>query len=207
MSISVSRAVPALLLSVLISGGTVALAAPAHADRWTYDDAAGDVTHMVTTETSMSVEPVPEQVDGDITRVVVDHRRKKVTIEVGTRSVITGALGLAIELRTPGHHFALTWMRVPGMTGMDLMDFDFKRKDPMVRCPGLERTFSAGRTAIRFSVPRSCLDDPRWLRVGVSLSTFGMLTGDSYDDDGLRTGMTLAGSVGVGAGKSPKIRR
>ena len=84
------------------------------------DDAAGDVTHMVTTETSMSVEPVPEQVDGDITRVVVDHRRKKVTIEVGTRSVITGALGLAIELRTPGHHFALTWMRVPGMTGMAL---------------------------------------------------------------------------------------
>ncbi|MBM7519838.1 hypothetical protein [Nocardioides nitrophenolicus] len=208
MSSRMSRAVPALLLSLLLPAATVALAAPAHADRWTYDDAAGDVTHMAVTETSLSVETAPEQANGDITQVVVDHGRKRVTILVRTRTAITGAFGASVDLRTRGHYFVLTWMRAPGVGGVELMDFKAKKeKDMVVKCPGLKRKLVAERTTLRLSVPRSCLDDPRWVRVGVSLSTFGMFTGQSYDDDGLRTGMTLAGTVGVETGRSPKIRR
>ncbi|GAA4101875.1 hypothetical protein ACFFOS_17530 [Nocardioides kongjuensis] len=205
MSISVSRAVPALLLSVLISGGTVALAAPAHADRWTYDDAAGDVTHTVETDTSLSIVTAPEQENGDITQVAVDHRRAKLVVDVRTRTRITGSFMAGVGIRTRGHHFLLMSMRAPGMSSTDLMDFN--SDGPSERCPGLKRRLVAAKTAIRFTIPRSCLDDPRWVRVGVTLSTLAMFTGESYDDDGLRTGMTLSSSVGVGAGKSPKIRR
>ena len=199
MSISVSRAVPALLLSVLLSGGTVALAAPAHADRWTYDDAAGDVTHQVETPTSLSVETVPERTNGDITQVVVDHRRTKVVIEVRTMAPITGPFVAGIGLRSRGHRVALMWMRMPGMNSTDVMDFN----DEDFRCRGLKRKLTAGKTSIRFAVPRSCLGNPRWVRVGATLSTLSMFTADSYDDDGLQAGMTLTGPNG----KSPKIRR
>lgn len=201
MSISVSRAVPALLLSVLLSGGTVALAAPAQADRWTYDDVVGDVTQLVETDTSLSVESVPERANGDIVQVAVEHRRSKVVIDIRTRTRITGAFIAGIELRTRGHHFALMWMRAPGANSTELMDFN--SKDLTVRCRDLKRRLVAGRTAIRLSVPRTCLDDPRWVRVGATLSTFDLLTGQSMDDDGLRTGTTLSGA----SGKSPKIKR
>lgn len=201
MSISVSRAVPALLLSVLLSGGSVLLAAPAQADRWTYDDAVGDVTQLVETDTSLSVQSVPEQANGDIVQVAVDHRRSKVVIDIRTRTRITGAFIAGVELRTRGHHFALMWMRAPGANSAELMDFN--SKDLTVRCGDLKRRFVAGRTGIRLSVPRTCLDDPRWVRVGATLSTFGLVTGQSMDDDGLRTGTTLSGA----SGKSPKIRR
>lgn len=207
MTFPAPRALSALLLSFVLTGATVALAGPAHADRWTYDDAAGDVTHMVETETSLSIEAVPAQENGDIVHVAVDHRRKKAIVEVRTRTPITGPFGAHVELRTPGHRFALMWMRVPGMSGVELMDFNTHRDDPTVRCPGLKRKLVADRTALRLSVPRSCLDDPRWLRVGVSLTTFALYTDESYDDDGLRTGMTLAGTFGITSGKSPKIRR
>lgn len=201
MSISVWRAVPALLLSLLLAGGTVALAAPAHADRWTYDDAVGDVTHQVETPTSISVEAAPEQVNGDISQVVVEHRRAKVVVDVRTRAPITGPFIAGLGLRTPGHRLALMWVRMPGMSSTDLMDFN--DEDLTVHCRGLKRKLTAGRTSIRFWVPRSCLGNPRWVRVGVTLSTLDMLTEASYDDDGLRTGMPLYGT----ASKSPKIRR
>jgi hypothetical protein len=207
MSISVSRAVPALLLSVLLSGGTVALAAPAHADRWTYDDAAGDVTHTVVTETSVSIVTAPDQVNGDIVQVAVDHRRTKVIVAIRTRSALVGQFAASVDLRTRGHMFLLTSMRMPGFGGTELMDFKSHGDDPTVRCSGLKRKLSADRTTIRLSVPRSCLDDPRWVRVGVSLSTSSLFTEEMYDDDGLKTGMTLAGTIGFQTGKSPKIKR
>lgn len=200
MRFSVPRALPALLLSVLLTGAGVVTAAPAHADRWTYDDAAGDMTHTVETPTSTSIEAAPEQANGDITQVVVDHRRTKVVVVVRTRSRITGMFFSGVQIRTPGHRFVLMWMRVPGMGGADLIDFG-SEKDP--RCNGLRQRLIEEKTAIRYSVPRSCLGNPRWLRVGVNLSTTSMLTDEGYDDDGLQTGMTLTGPDG----KSPKIRR
>jgi hypothetical protein len=200
MSISVSRAVPALLLSALLSGGTVALAAPAHADRWTYDDAVGDVTHMIETPTSMSIETVPEQTNGDVTQVAVDHRRTKVVIELYTRARITGAFGINAVVRTPGQHYMLMSFRMPGMGGTQLMTLS---DEPDRRCTGLKRKLIADKTAVRLTVPRSCIGDPRWVRVGATLSTFGLFTGEGYDDDALRTASPLFGKTAM----SPKIRR
>jgi len=201
MSSRMSRAVPALVLSLLLPAATVALAAPAHADRWTYDDAAGDVTQVVETPSAMTIETVPEQANGDITQVTVDHRRTKVIFEVRTRSRLTGPFAAGVQIRTPGRRFALLWMRMPGMGGAELMDFG--SKDLTTRCRGLKQRLTSGKTTIRLTVPRSCLGDPRWLRVGVNLSTFSLFTGGGYDDDGLQTGMTLTGPDG----RSPKIRR
>ncbi|GAA3537837.1 hypothetical protein [Nocardioides daeguensis] len=203
MSISMTRAVPAVLLSVLLSGSTLALAAPAHADRWTYDDAAGDVTRTVETDTSISLETLPEQANGDITQVVVEHRRTKVVLELRTRARVTGFFGVSAVLRTPGHPFMMMSMRAPGLGGTDLMDFSPHSKDGTVRCPGLKRKLLAGHTTIRFAIPRSCLGHPRWVRVGVSMVAGSMFSAEINEDDGLRTAMTLSGMPAM----SPKIRR
>lgn len=200
MSISVSRAVPALLLSVLLPAGTVALAAPAHADRWTYDDAVGDVTHMVETATSLSVETAPEQANGDITQTVIQHRGTKVVVELRTRTPITGAFGVNAAVRTPDQRYLVMSVRMPGMGGTHLMTLADK---PDRRCKGLKRKLVAGKTAVRLTIPRSCIGDPRWVRVGAGLTTFGLFTGESYDDDGLRTASPLFGMPAM----SPKIKR
>jgi len=205
MTPTMPRSFATLLLTLVLIGGTVALAGPARADRWTYDDAAGDVSRLVETPTSLSVEAVPEQANGDITQVVIDHRRKRIGVDIVLRAPLAGPFIVSVGLRTPGHRFQLSWMRMPGtgMGGLDLVSFDAHRKDLSVRCAGLKRTLAADRTAIRLSVPRSCLDRPRWLRASVSLNTIALRTGESHEDDGLRTGRTLMGEFG----KSPKIRR
>lgn len=196
------RAAVGLLLSLLLSSGAVALAGPAHADRWTYEDAAGDVSHVVETETSLTVETLPDQANGDVVRVDATHTRRKITLRFQTRTRLTGMFMLDGVIRTPGRRFMLVTARVPGMGGTELLDFS-KQKDPTVRCAGLKRSFSADRTAIRIAIPRTCLRNPRWFRFGASLTTMAVFTDASYDDDALRTGSTLFSLPGM----SPKIRR
>ncbi|GAA1538469.1 hypothetical protein [Nocardioides humi] len=195
--------VVAMLSSLLLLTGTVALAGPAHAGGWTYDDEAGDVATTIVTETSISTSVVPEQENGDIVRVVAKHKARKVTIAVRVRTRLTGPFALSSAIRTPGGRFLLMSTRIPGMGGTEMMDFKSKSEDPTVRCRGLKRTLNGDRTVIRISIPRSCLGNPRWFRFSVGLSTFNPFTGDSYDDDGLATAMTLFGLPVM----SPKVKR
>lgn len=209
---SLPRVVLALFLSLVVTGAAVAVAGPAQADRWTYDDAAGDVTTEVMTENSITRTPVPEQANGDIVQVVAAHKARKVTIALRTRVPLTGPFTIAAGIRAPGKQLLLMSMKMPGFGGTELLDFstmDFSTMDfanpgaGPKSCRGLKRTIGADRTTVRFSIPRSCLGNPRWFRFDLTLTTSALFTDVSYDDDGLRTGMTLMGS----SKKSPKIKR
>ncbi|AIY18074.2 hypothetical protein KR76_17190 [Pimelobacter simplex] len=186
--------------------GTAALAAPAHAERWTHDDAVGDVVRETMGEPGAELTPAPERTSIDITRVVANHKGRNLTIKVRTRSAMKGVLMSTSTIRTPSKRLMLMSSRIPMFgSSLDLYDINTKRRDPSVRCPGLKRTFDKSRTVMTTTIPRSCLGNPRWVRFSVDLATADLLADDdySYQEDGLRDG---SGS-GFGPRKmSPKIK-
>lgn len=195
------RALLALLLSLVVTAAAVAVAGPAQADRWTYDDAAGDVTTETMTDTSLTVTTVPEQANGDIVQVVATHKARKVTIALRTRAPLTGPFMVSGMLRVPGQRFMLMSAKMPGFSPTDLIDFSADDEAP--GCRGIKRKLGPDRMSVRFSIPRSCLGNPRWFRFGVVLSTSALYTDMTWNDDALATGMTLMGMPGM----SPKIKR
>ncbi|GEB17144.1 hypothetical protein GUY44_24550 [Pimelobacter simplex] len=203
---SVRRTVAALTLSTALVAGTAALAAPAHAERWTHDDAVGDVVRETMGEPGAELTPAPERTSIDITRVVANHKGRNLTIKVRTRSAMKGVLMSTSTIRTPSKRLMLMSSRIPMFgSSLDLYDINTKRRDPSVRCPGLKRTFDKSRTVMTTTIPRSCLGNPRWVRFSVDLATADLLADDdySYQEDGLRDG---SGS-GFGPRKmSPKIK-
>ncbi|UUW89029.1 hypothetical protein [Pimelobacter simplex] len=202
---TVRRTVATLSLSLALVGTTAALAAPAQAERWTHDDAVGDVVRETMGEVG-ELTPVPDRTDIDVTRVVANHRGRHLTIKVRTRTAMKGALMVNSLIRTPNKRFLLMSMRMPMLgNSVELLDFSSKRKDPTVRCPGLKRTFDKGRTVMTTKIPRSCLGNPRWVRFSLDVTTMDIFSDDdySYSDDALRGGM----GAGFGPGKmSPKIK-
>ncbi len=44
-------------------------------------------------------------------------------------------------------------------------------------------SFDQGSGVVRVTVPRSCLGDPEWVRVGAGLASYTSLDGDLYVDD------------------------
>lgn len=199
---SVRRTVAALTLSTALVAGTTALAAPAHAERWTHDDAVGDVVR----DTSGELTTVPERTSPDITRVVANHKGRNLTIKVRTRSATRGAFMATAMFRTPNKRLMLMASRIPMFgTSLDLYDMNSKRDDPRVRCPGMKHTFDKSRTVMTTTIPRSCLGNPRWVRFSIDLTTVDLFSDDddSYSDDGLRDGKRRAYGFGT---PSPKIK-
>ncbi|MDQ6525425.1 hypothetical protein RB608_17515 [Nocardioides sp. LHD-245] len=198
---SAPRALLALLLSLVVTGAAVAVAAPAQADRWTYDDAAGDVTTQAVTDTSITVTPLPEQANGDIVQVTGTHKARKVSITMRMRAPLTGPFMISAMLRVPGKRFMVMSPKMPGFSSTELMELSMD--EDASRCRGIKRTVGADRLSVRIAVPRSCLGNPRWFKFGAVLTTVALFTDASYDDDALATGMSLYGNATM----SPKIKR
>lgn len=201
MSRSLPRAAFALLLSLVLTGAAVAVAGPARADRWTYDDAVGDVTTQATTDTSITVTPVPEQANGDIVQVTGTHKARKVSITMRMRAPLTGPFMVSAMLRVPGKRFMVMAPKMPGFSSTELMELSMD--EDASRCRGIKRTVAGDRMSVRITVPRSCLGNPRWFKFGAMLTTVALFTDASYDDDALATGMSLYGNAAM----SPKIKR
>lgn len=203
---TVRRTAAALSLSLALVGTTAALAAPAQAERWTHDDAVGDVVRETMGDIDAGMTPAPERTNIDVTRVVANHKGRNLTIKVRTRTAMKGVFMANGMIRTPRKRLLLVTMRMP-MVGnnVELLDFSSKREDPTVRCPGLKRTFDKSRTVMTLTIPRSCLGNPRWVRFSLDVMTMDILSDDDfeYSDDALRVGKTNM----FGPGKmSPKIK-
>ncbi|GAA3657011.1 hypothetical protein GCM10022237_16380 [Nocardioides ginsengisoli] len=198
----VRRSVAALTLSTALIGSSAALAAPANAAKWTYDDAVGDVVKQSLEDGTTT--PAPEKANVDVTRIVGNHHGRFLTIKVRTKAKMTGPLGATSMIRTPRKRLMLMTSRMPQM-GNQTMLLDFtKKRDPEVRCRGLARTFDKSRTVMTIKVPRSCIGNPEWVRFSMTLSTVDMFSEDfiTYDDDALREGVSQY-SMGK---MSPKLR-
>jgi hypothetical protein len=201
MQSALRRTVAVLTLSTALIGSSAALAAPANAAKWTYDDAVGDVVRESVSSGDEQV-PAPEWTRSDITKVVGIHQGRTLTIKIRTRSRAAGFLMTSSIIRTPRKRFWLSSMRMPGLMNGVSLDDTTKSKTP--KCRGLHRSFDESRTVMTLRVPRSCLGNPKWVRFSVTTYSADPFSDDdfNYSDDGLREGVSP-----YGMGKmSPKLR-
>lgn len=155
------------LLSFLL--GLSLLASPS-SHRVVHDDARHDVLHFdVRSEASR---PAPRDRATDITRTVVDHRSRRLDVQVQTSRLSRSDYRLMVGeiLTSVGERFTLVvdYSTTPIDARVSLQRFSSGRE---VLCPGATWSVTRRTDRIAASVPRSCLGDPRWVRVGLALSS------------------------------------
>lgn len=182
-----------LVLSVL-AGMTLALPAPAGAESMRHRDARHDVVRVALDGPSdAAAEPAPRNVNTDILRVQVNHRRDRVTSTLTLRKLPTKRWVAAWEIRTDTPQlFQLDLFRYRG-----LRDFTLRRNNGQeVTCPGLDKRIDPENRTIRVSVPRTCLGDPHFVRVGAGIGIDSRkfnFADDSLRDHGVNDNHTKLG--------------
>lgn len=195
----VSRSAAVVLTAVLVA----LVPGLAHADLRTYSDPAGDVQYYVNSDPTNVPPPVaaPTRTNGDITVVRVTNGTSAVRVVAYFRALpragqfhghvfrfVTGTFERKLQIAA-GPESPLGWT---GKTDM------FTTSGRRVSC-GTTHLLDYAHRRLILNVPRSCLNNPAFIKVGVATV---MLAGDkTYFDDGFRTG----GDIGVFSPK-PAIR-
>jgi hypothetical protein len=175
---NVSRGLLALVAAVSIG----ALPGAAHAERVVHKDAKGDVTYSTyDPETGESTEEVNSTVKGgDILRTVVRHRTSKVFVAIDfadlRRDDATG--GHFLRLVTNEGVKRNAFLEVTKEKPRGTLSFS-KSSGAPVTCKGLARDIDYTANTLSFEIPRSCLSNPKWVRVG--FGTFRYPDSDSYN--------------------------
>ncbi len=177
-----------LALAILLALG----AAPAHAERWSHQDAVGDVRLSEYAGDEETFTAAPDQASADIVKVVGAHRRTDVRIRIRTRAPFPSDWNALVELKTPRKHLMVVVYRYAGSGGgVDLLDLGSDSLG-MVECRGVKRAISANRRVLTLTLPRRCLANPRSVRFGAGF--VGLRDPESaYVDDGLRKGLRRSG--------------
>jgi hypothetical protein len=173
----------------------------AHAEKLVKRDARGDVLLLDDTQT---LTPQPAVKGIDVVKSVVKHTRKKVAVKVKMRDL--GRLGatefaeLSAVMETDRKpHSAFVFKGGSGPTGFELV-----RGKKTIKCRGAKKKFSAAKDVVRMSLPRSCVGNPRWIRVTVAVfATNTDFPNEILVEDGLRQGINRKGTLRI----SPKLRR
>ena len=229
------------------AGLALALLAPAaaHGDRWSSADEAGDVE-------GWSYHPDPEpcgtvtELDGtadtntDITRLIVRHTRRGIVVTTRYRDLDPDLEQVVfVNFRSSTGGYALDfdrWQRRDGswrtLTFLST-EPEFPDPDDIPECEGfgvvsfgipcrIEREANFERNFIRLAVPRKCLHNPRWVRVGVSAYKWvepadpDDLSSTTFHDDwdgGVELspwlppfGLRVRATRGAQVGESPTVR-
>lgn len=194
-----ARVVAALVPAVLL------LAAPAHAEKVVTDDAVGDVQQADLFADDLEFLPAPDEGSTDIVRTVAAYGTTRVAVTVHFRDLLnTRYQETYVELRTPRDAFYVVASKEPGSRVRTLMAH---RRGADAYCRGLRVRFDGGADTVSLSIPAACLDDPRWVQLGVAAVGFALFpqeatTAPFYGDDGHR------GTIrDTSLGKGPRIHR
>lgn len=189
------------MLRILRAGGTAALAlallvpTAAHADRWSGTDETGDVE-------GWHYDPEPEpcgtstDVDGaaqaneDFTRLGVRHTRRSVVVTAKFRDLDAELEQMVtVYIRTPRGGFWLDLVRYQARSGKwRVITFlaeapRYPDPDDVDECGGFGffswdigcrkgRELNFAEDYVRLTVPRTCIENPRWVRIGADSSRF-----------------------------------
>lgn len=202
---SARLAVLAVALAALL------LPVTAHAEKVVTDDAVGDARKANWGQLDVETDPLfiaaPEETSTDITRTVVAHGEKRLSITVHFRDLV----------RITDHS---TFVRVhtPSEGRFDLgLDKEQASRSSVslgtrsgdVDCQGLRGTLDRDDDRVTLSVPTACLGNPRWVQLGVGAIGVTTPAGDQepfdfdlFVDDGHRTTLSNQ-SLGTG----PRVHR
>jgi hypothetical protein len=199
--LSLSRAVlgsaaAAVLLTVAV--------APASADRLRVTDARGDMTGVTESSEGVTATPAPDHRAGDVTSIVVRHRRHAVTMKVSfaqlRRSHFNGFFG---RLRTDAvsRQFVVEDQR----NARPRLYVVNKRFRPVCRSATLHVDYQANTLAIR--VPRTCLERPEWVKARAMSANDKADGSNTYYLDDAFSRSPVEGGEGRGAWSARVHRR
>lgn len=176
-----------LLVAAVATTALVGLAAPAQADLEIVRDARGDRVRVHGMSVASST---------DILRTVARHAGGRLSVTIHLVDLTAGnGLGEAALVTDEGR-YRLSTNRFRTRTRSYLYEEeDYHR----VACDGLRGQFDNARDTITMSVPRSCVDGPRWIRFGASV--FSSTGGDTFIDDARRRGGGFERGIRVGQRK------
>jgi hypothetical protein len=198
------------LLALLLPATLLALPAAAHAERVVTRDATGDVVSTsddVLLDTGEELVAAPDNTSADITRTVVDHRVGRLRVTVSLRDVRRSFSDtLHMRLRTSEGNAQLLVERRGGQTYTMLLGRRGSKD-----CGGLLSTVDATADKVVVTVPTACIEDPRWVQVGLGMISFAV---DHLPDTGdrLTVFVDVAHRTGFDTGRDglvlgPKVRR
>lgn len=188
-------------LALVAASSTMALVPlPAFAQSITIQDAARDVVSQGLSENE-ATDPEPERAEGDALSMKVLHGPRNVRINL-TSATLTRTKDLSAA-----HIFAVhTNEGVRADLAVYVTPGDWQGDSSWTvngeprRCRGLHTYISYRTGTVRAVIPRRCLSNPAWVRVG---GGSGFLEGSKvYADD-----VTLDGSVGHDLKLGQRVRR
>jgi hypothetical protein len=182
VKLSLGRSLTTLAVA---AGLTLAAAGPAAAQNLTHLDQRGDVRSfdMQTEEEALA----PKMKNGDIVRTVLQHRQHRIAVRIKFVDLTrAGFRGDVIRVVTnAGVRREVSTMAGPGM---------WRGEAEMMRPNGqsVECDIKLGmdydKNVVTLSFPRTCVKDPRWVRIGVASFWLQMKTEKAYVDDAQRDG-------------------
>ena len=131
----------------------------------THRDAVGDVVSF--SEDSDSATPQPGRAEGDIRGISASHRKKVVVVSVRLRELSRRPELSATQLRLNSNKGRrdVTVVPIPG-TSRSVAEVQGPRGT--VKCK-VNSKVSFVNNSVRVAVPRKCLGNPRWVRVGAGI--------------------------------------
>ena len=182
--------VPAALVALALTAGS------AHAATYTHEDAAKDVQR---TTNGSPLTAAPGNQSADLTTIQTSHRAQKVFLASQVREVQTDLFQMQWRIVTSkGVEFELYWAKLPGY-----VEFTLDREGKTITCVGLKKALNLMTDLTTFTIPRSCLGSPAWIRTGLWLMTQSQDESTYYMDDAQRTGKQNRQHVFLG----PKVFR
>ena len=193
-------------LRVLAAVLPLALLVPAaaHAEKVVLDDAVGDVVSVTDDQDLGESVPAPDYAGVDVLRTTVAFGANRLRVGVRFRALRARPLP---DHGGPSEDAGQAPSTSPceRLGGKPIATIGRGPED--VDCRGLAAKVDLGADTVTMSLPASCVDDPRWVQVGVGAVAIAAVDGQpdegaAYGDDAIRVG-EIRDRIALG----PKVRR
>lgn len=175
------------ILAVAVGALVPLVPTAAHANRYTHEDGTGDVFSAPYNSTAFT--PAPDRAVGDVVSSSIQHKRRVVVMQLRYLDLEPSSEfnGHVFVIRTPTMRRIVALVATSAFpNGRAQMTKPNRKK---VTCHIPHRIDYSLNTAT-VAVPRSCLGNPRWVRVGMAGTSFTGFTGADtmWFDDALGSG-------------------
>ena len=165
-------------------------------------DPAGDVVVGGLGEDRETVAAAPRNTITDIVATTIDHGEDTITIDVAFEDLRPRQyLDLTADVTTDGTGSGLP-TQVTALTYLGESSIDVYHGDETSSCVDADVVVDDKLDRVTVSVPRACLDDPRWIEAQVRTATMryratGPRADAVWEDDAYRTGLDESSDRGT----------